>query len=468
MRSLDARVVVVGSGPGGAATACLLAEAGRDVLLLEEGDAWPPGSAPAYSLREMDQKWRNGGLTLSFGPVKVTYVEGRCLGGASEVNAGLYHPPVPEYFDTHARASGIESFDAASMAPHIEWVEREVGVAPFPGSAGRASERLAAGAASLGWKSVQVQRFWRYDDASGPAGRRRSMTETLIPRARAAGARVETGIRVRRIDTRGGRVVGVRGVDRDGAPVLVRCEHVFVCAGAVQTALVLRRSGFRAGVGDTLTMNPMIRLAAEFADRINEPDLGVPVQQIEAFKPQMTLGCSHGSVAHLALWLVGPPEQRDRILAEWWRYGVFYAKVMAKARGKVRNVPFTDEAFVQYALTRDDLSLLGLAAERLATVLFASGALSLVSPVAGDAPIRGVEDIPRLRAGVEAGRAQLSAIHLHSTVPLGGPVDAWGKLRATEGVWVNDSSLLPDTPGVNPQGTILAIAHRNAARYLGA
>jgi len=31
---------------------------------------------------------------------------------------------------------------------------------------------------------------------------------------------------------------------------------------------------------------------------------------------------------------------------------------------------------------------------------------------------------------------------------------------------VNDASLLPDAPGVNPQAAIMAIASRNADQYL--
>ena len=31
---------------------------------------------------------------------------------------------------------------------------------------------------------------------------------------------------------------------------------------------------------------------------------------------------------------------------------------------------------------------------------------------------------------------------------------------------VNDASLLPDAPGVNPQGTIMTIAARNAQQFL--
>jgi cholesterol oxidase len=38
--------IVVGSGFGGAVVAYRLAEAGRSVLLLERGKAWPPTSFP--------------------------------------------------------------------------------------------------------------------------------------------------------------------------------------------------------------------------------------------------------------------------------------------------------------------------------------------------------------------------------------------------------------------------------------
>lgn len=470
-RHLDAKVLVIGSGPGGAMTAHVLAQGGHDVLVVEEGEHVPVGATEPYSLEDMDRKWRNGGLTPAFGPVKVTYVEGKCVGGASESNAALYHPPVPSVLDQWAKDYGISDFGGGVLARHIEAVEREASVSAFPGSPGIASERLAAGAASLGWKSVPVQRFWKYD-GTDPLGRRQSMTETYLPRATASGARIESGLKVKKLLFQGRRAVGAIATDRDGRRVEIRCERVVVCGGAVQTALILRRSGHTRGIGDTLSMNPMIRVAAQFDERINEPVVGVPVQQIEAFKPSMTLGCSNGTLAHLALWMVGAPGNGGEILAEWWRLGVFYAKVMAKARGKVRNLPGFDEAFVYFKLDKADLELLGLAAERLATVLFASGARTIVSPVPGQGFLSSKADIPALRAGVTAGKAQITAIHLHSTVPMGSeqrgcPADAYGKLRGLDNVWVNDASLLPDTPGINPQGTILAIARRNAEKMLG-
>ena len=48
-------MLVIGSGPGGAMTGCMAAEAGRDVLLVEEGAQHAVDSAPPFSLAEMEQ-----------------------------------------------------------------------------------------------------------------------------------------------------------------------------------------------------------------------------------------------------------------------------------------------------------------------------------------------------------------------------------------------------------------------------
>ena len=47
---ITCEVLIIGSGPGGASTAALLAEAGRDVVLIEEGGNYSIDSAPNYTL----------------------------------------------------------------------------------------------------------------------------------------------------------------------------------------------------------------------------------------------------------------------------------------------------------------------------------------------------------------------------------------------------------------------------------
>ena len=44
--------------------------------------------------------------------------------------------------------------------------------------------------------------------------------------------------------------------------------------------------------------------------------------------------------------------------------------------------------------------------------------------------------------------------------------DSFGKIRGYENLYINDASMLPDSPGVNPQGSVMALARRNAAHFV--
>ncbi len=91
MSRSSADVVVVGSGAGGAVTALELARAGVDVLVLEEGERHELadyGKSPPEGMRRL---YRRRGMTPITGRVPIGYVEGRCLGGSTEINSGFWH-----------------------------------------------------------------------------------------------------------------------------------------------------------------------------------------------------------------------------------------------------------------------------------------------------------------------------------------------------------------------------------------
>jgi choline dehydrogenase-like flavoprotein len=61
-------------------------------------------------------------------------------------------------------------------------------------------------------------------------------------------------------------------------------------------------------------------------------------------------------------------------------------------------------------------------------------------------------------------------VHLCSTVPMGEVpqrcgADSFGLVRGTRNIHVNDASLLPTAPGVNPQASVMMFAIRNARRF---
>jgi choline dehydrogenase-like flavoprotein len=113
---LTADVLVVGSGAGGAPTAAILAEAGFDVVVLEEGPLVRQGDVTPFSLEQMDRQYRAGGVTAAIGLPSIAYTEGCCAGGGTEVNSGLYRRPPEEVLDRWRQDRGLIDFDSDSPA----------------------------------------------------------------------------------------------------------------------------------------------------------------------------------------------------------------------------------------------------------------------------------------------------------------------------------------------------------------
>ena len=62
-------------------------------------------------------------------------------------------------------------------------------------------------------------------------------------------------------------------------------------------------------------------------------------------------------------------------------------------------------------------------------------------------------------------------MHAFSSCPIGEnpnrtAADSFGKVRGYENLYLNDASMLPDSPGVNPQGSVMALARRNVLRFV--
>ena len=473
----DCDVLIIGSGAGGATTAAVLAEAGLDVIVVEEGPWVEQGSVVPFSLEQMDRQYRSGGVTVALGLPSIAYTEGRCAGGGTEVNSGLYRRPPAETLERWRSEYRIADFASDDIEAICDEVEHALSVQTVPGEHTAPSEKLRLGAERLGWNHDEIPRWMAYPEQGDAVdGRRQSMTVTYLPRAQRAGARLLVEHRLDRLVMEGDRAIAAEltdttdtGTTGETGRVTIGFRDVFVCAGAIQTPAILQRAGFRHRVGRTLAVHPTVKLAARFDTEMNVPD-DVPVHQVKEFSPDISFGGSASHPGLIALALSDNWRAFGAAITAWPQISVYYAAITSQGRGWVQAVPGMRDPIVTYRLTKRDRHLLGQGLARLALLMLEADAVEIYPSFRNAPSVRNRADLATMTAAFAASAASVMTVHLCSTVPMGElskrcAADSFGTVHGARNVHVNDASLLPDAPGVNPQASVMAVAIRNARRF---
>ncbi len=472
MTTRAAEVLVIGSGAGGATTAAVLAEGGRSVTVLEEGPALEPGSVEPFSLDELARAYRHRGSSAALGAPPIAYAEGRCVGGSTEVNSGLWNR-LPEPLGERWRVErGLAEFTPAILDRYADLVEGWLGVGRVPGALPPSSAVLERGAQAMGWRHEEFPRAFRYDDRG--RGTKQTMSRSVLPRATSAGADLIAGMRVHRLVLSGGRAVAVEAVrthpDGSREDVTITADHVVVCGGAVQTPALLQRSGLRRGIGPGLKVHPTVKVVARVPEVLDHDD--VPMERITEFAPSIAIGGSASRRGHLGLALSDAGVDPMGLLDDWEHRFVYYACIRSDAGGRVRAIPGVPTPLVTYRLTDADMSRLARGLVHLGEALLAAGATELHASATGAPVARSVADLGVWWDALDRKRANLMTVHLTSSVrmterPDEGGVDSFGAVRGVDNLRVSDASILPEAPGVNPQAAIMTLAARNADHLLG-
>ncbi len=276
-------VAIVGSGAGAGITAELLARAGLDVVVVEEG---PLRSSTDFRQIEAEAypALYQESASRQTADKAITILQGRCVGGSTTVNwtSSFRTPPgTLAYWRQHF---GLDGFSEAEMAPWFAQVEQRLSIRPWltePNENNallkQASERLGISAAVI---SRNVKGCWNLGSCGMgcPTNAKQSMLVTTLPTALDAGARLLVQTRVQRLLVDGDRVQGLEAVaiGADGLPdpartTRITARHVVVAGGAINSPALLLRSNApdpHGRLGARTFLHPVVISAALFEQRV--------------------------------------------------------------------------------------------------------------------------------------------------------------------------------------------------------
>ena len=490
---LEADVVIVGSGAGGAVIARALAAAGESVVVVEEGPYVAPlehgALRPSQSLRRY---WRGGGMTVAFGHggPSINVTMGRAVGGSSLLTGGVCFR-IPEHvLERWQEERGLHEFSTASLERFYREVETRVHVESVPESMrSRGVNKFAEGARVLGFDVKPMRRNTIDCNGCGrcnfgcPEGAKLSVEQSLLPEAVALGARIVSDALVSRVLMRGSRAVGVEGQlyngpnGKPGDRFEIRAKkRVVLAAGAVHTPLLLWKSdleGISGQVGRNLTVHPAFRVIARFEESIENWKGSLQSVFVDAFEHEkITLNALMIPPAVIAATMPGIGPVHVNSAKALSNLAIFGGLIHDEGGGRVVRSPIGREPLFFYKMAPEDRRVIPRLVETMVETYFAAGAKEVFLPVLG-APGMDRDAYRRFDVGaVPNARIECSSQHPLGSCRMGmtrehSVVNPEGKLWDAQNVWIADGSIVPTSLGVNPQLAIMTLATRIAHTMTG-
>ncbi len=490
---LETDVCIVGSGAGGAILAYELAKHGRDVLVLERGKYVEPRHFTDNEVGMIGELYADGVMqqTEDF---NFTVLQGSCVGGSTTVNnAVCFRPPEPvlsRWNDPNTNDAGL---DLGELRKSVEYLEGFLPVTPQPLEHLNPSwPRYVEGSENAGLSPVKLKvgpvnanihecLGCGYCNIGCAYGRKLSMLDRVLPegqREARGSLRIVADCEVERIRTVSGRPQRVAGLVarlRGRRRVRVSAEHYVLSAGAVGSSYLLLRSHAASDlpVGQRLCFNMGAPLTAEFKDvqhayaGLQISHYGIPSESGFVFETWF-----NPPVAQ-ALNMPGWFEQHFQNMQSYPRLGAVGVLVGTEGNARVK-LALTGGPGIDYTPTKRDLATLARGLRMLGEILFAGGATRLMlnswgyEELANRGQLEWIDQIALEPGYLALGTGHPQGGNAMSRDPRKGVVGPDFRVHGYENLYIADASVIPSSLTVNPQLTVMSLAHHAAQQMKAA
>jgi choline dehydrogenase-like flavoprotein len=487
VETLDTDVCIMGSGAGGAMLAYFLAKAGREVMVVERGRYVEPRE---FSEDEVDMvgKLYADGVFQQTQDFSFTILQGSCVGGTTVVNnAVCFSPPeevLHKWNDTNIHDAGVNIKEVyasdAAVRKFLDIQKQEEARLNPSGEIflkgvkklNDTGQRIAADVVSANIKDCYG---CGYCNLGCPYGKKLSMLDTALPWAQRdfpGRLQIVAECEVRRLHANGRAIRSVEAKRPDGSKVQIRAKTFVLSTGAIASSYLLLRSkiGRSLPVGKHLGFNMGSYLTADFDDEINAHD-GLQISHYGIPQPW------RGFV--FETWW-NPPVVQALNMPGWFedhflnmmRYNHMMAVgVLVGTNGNATvKRALTGGPDVVYKPEAGDLKIMVDGLKTLGDILFKAGAERVMANTAGYDVFEKPEELERLdKITMDPSYIALGTGHPQggngmSRDPKRGVVGPDFRVHGYENLYICDASVFPSSLTVNPQLTIMTLAHYAASR----
>lgn len=203
-RTVEADVVVIGTGAGGGTTAEILARQGLSVILVEEGRLYYQKDFKMDELTSYANLYQEG-MSRVTADGAIAILQGRCVGGSTTVNWTSSFRTPDETLTYWSQELGLEGLAPDAMAPWFEGREQRHNMAPWETPPNLNNDILRQGCEKLGysWQVIprNVKGCWNsgYCGVGCPTNAKQGALLTTIPGALDHKAQLFHGLRAERL-----------------------------------------------------------------------------------------------------------------------------------------------------------------------------------------------------------------------------------------------------------------------------
>lgn len=480
---LKTQVLVIGSGAGGSSTALMLAEAGYDVIIIEEGDYFQKADFAQPVPALIETLYRDSALTPILGRPNIAYGEGKCLGGSTVINGAIFRRPPESLLDYWEKKYGLSDVNGPSMDARFRRLENDLNASFQPQrNANKGSWRLVDAAEKLGWQSELLPRAQNACQNSNrcptgcPNDAKQSMLVSYLPRVSELGVRVICNTKADRLVREGNRVTGVETIVQNEDKcyrLSISAESVFVCCGPMQTPAFLQRNGFGGRIGKTLQLHLNLRAIAVFETGFKPAFGTIMSAAVTEFSSKgIHIGTSNFDLPYLAASLAPQTVSvAEHVIQNWANSGMFVAQIKAQGRGEIRNSLLMGKTAAHYSINASDIELIRFTIIQTSKLLFEAGAKEVYFPITHSGPVRSLRNAIELAKSLSDPKTlHLVSVHAMSSCAMGvsseAAINQFGQVQQVENLYINDASMLPEATSVNPQMSIMAMAIRNCEAFI--